>query len=182
MSNALIPRIRAAVLGAVALLAACSHDQRATTADGTAGSSASQTAIYPVGIVPPPDWVSSKRAGIYSGETPTTCCFLAGTSTLVLDNPPGSQLAVFTFYVPSVDPLLKKPERVTVRFNGKPAAAPARLAPGMQDVSFPIPASLRQTRHLVASLEMSVRWVPKKIGLNDDLRELSIMLIRVGYI
>jgi hypothetical protein len=29
---------------------------------------------------------------------------------------------------------------------------------------------------------MSTTWVPQKIRLNEDVRELSIMLLKVGYI
>jgi hypothetical protein len=181
MSNALTTLIRAGLLGAMALTAACSHERSEATAE-SANATAAQAAIYPAGIVPPADWAGSRRAGIYPAETPKACCFLAGTSLLVLDNPPGSQLVVFTFYVPSVAPLMKNRERVTVRFNGKLAAPPSELSPGMQDVTVTIPASLRPQRHLAASLGMSIKWVPKTIGLNDDRRELSIMLIRVGYI
>ncbi len=181
MTNALATCLRAALLASIALLAACSHERSDATAEGSSGAAAPAT-VYPAGLVPPADWAGSRRAGIYPSDTPKTCCFLAGTSLLVLDNPPGSQLAVFTFYIPSVEPLTKNHERVVVRFNGKPAGPPAELSPGMQDVTVTIPAPLRRKRHLPASLAMSIKWVPKNIGLNDDRRELSIMLIRVGYI
>ena len=176
------PTIRriAAALGIAAAFTACAHD-RAQDASGGSRAGAGST-VYPAGIVAPSDWVDAIHAGIYASDAPKTCCFLAGSALLTLDNPPGSQLAVFTFYVPSVAPLLKNGERVHVSFDGKPAGAPALLSPGMQDVTFAIPPPLRQHRHLTAALNMSVKWVPKKIGLNEDRRELSVMLVRIGYI
>ena len=166
-------------LGLAAALAACAHDRTQAASDSNASGSAT---IYPAGIVVPGDYADAAHAGIYASDAPKTCCFLAGSALLTLDNPPGAQLAVFTFYVPSVAPLLKNAERVHLNLNGKPAGAPAVLSPGMQDVTFAIPASLRQRRHLTAALNMSVKWVPKKIGLNEDRRELSVMLVRIGYI
>ncbi|MGA8535101.1 MAG: hypothetical protein WB615_13415 [Candidatus Tumulicola sp.] len=167
--------VRTALLALAALLAACSHGSGDRNAAGPGG-----VAVYPAGIVVPADYAAGSRAGIYSSDESKTCCFLAGSSQLTLDNPSGAQLAVFTFYVPSVAPL-KNGETVRVRFDGRPAGAPAHLSPGMQDVTFPIRPSLRD-RRITASLDMSVKWVPKKIGLNADLRELSVVLVRVGYI
>jgi len=167
-----------ALLLVVLALAACAHGRDQTSQSATAAG----PAIYPAGIVAPADYVSGVRTGIYSSDEPKTCCFLAGNSQLTLDNPAGAQLAVFTFYVPSVAPLLKNGEVVRMRFDGRSAGAPAHLSPGMQDVTISIPPALHSHPRIAATLHMSVTWVPKKIGLNDDLRELSVMLIRVGYI
>ncbi|MBV8116618.1 MAG: hypothetical protein JOY69_09365 [Candidatus Eremiobacteraeota bacterium] len=168
---------------AIVAIGGCARHTPENTANAQAGAAAAPaaSAIYPAGIVAPANWASATHAGIYSSDAAKTCCFLAGNATLALDNPAGAQLAVFTFYTPAVAPLRERRERVSVSFNGTPAAT-ASLAPGMQNVSVPIPPSLRQARPLHATLRMSVTWVPKKIGLNEDRRELSVMLVRVGYI
>ncbi len=153
-----------------------------TTARSRTHRARAGATVYPPGIVAPAGYADALHEGIYASDAPKTCCFLAGSALLTLDNPAGAQLAVFTFYVPSVAPLQKNAERVHVSFNGRAAGAPALLSPGMQDVSFPIPPALRGLRHLTAALNMSVKWVPKKIGLNEDRRELSVMLVRIGYI
>jgi hypothetical protein len=101
---------------------------------------------------------------------------------MTLDNPAGSQRAVFSFFVPSVKPLQDKPERVSVALDGVRTGAPAVLAPGAQDVIVSIPASLEQRPHLRATLVMGTAWIPSKAGINGDQRELSVMLTRVGYI
>ena len=115
-------------------------------------------------------------------STADQCCFLAGHALLTLDVTPNAQLAVFKFFVPSVKPLLAAKERVTLTLNGVPSGTPADLTPGTHDVIFTIPTSLRGKHRLTAALAMSIVWVPKKIGLNADERELSVMLLRVGYI
>ena len=167
---------RITLLMMVALLTACNRGNGYQSTAGPGG-----VAVYPAGIVLPADYATGARSGIYSSDEPKTCCFLAGSALLTLDNPAGAQFAVFTFYVPSVAPL-KNGETVRVRLEGTSAGAPAHLSPGMQDVTFTIPPPLRNRRHLAATLDMSVKWVPKNIGLNADLRELSVMLVRIGYI
>jgi hypothetical protein len=159
------------------LLVACSRAQSENAASASPGA----PLVFPAGIEPPGDWTAQQHDGLYSSDTVAQCCFLAGRARLTLDNPPGAQLAVFKFFVPTVKPLAAG-ELVTVSFNGVAAGKPALLPAGMHDVIFTIPPRLRATPHLTATLVMSVKWVPKKIGLNSDERELSIMLLRVGYI
>ncbi|HTA40310.1 MAG TPA: hypothetical protein VK760_14600 [Candidatus Acidoferrales bacterium] len=161
----------------LALLAGCARAHPESSASATPGA----PLFYPSGVEPPGDWAAQQHDGIYSSDTAAQCCFLAGRARLTLDNPPGAQLAVFKFYVPAVKPLAGG-ELVTASFNGVTAGKPALLPAGMHDVIFTIPPSLRSKAHLSASLVMSVKWVPKQIGQNADERELSIMLLRVGYI
>jgi hypothetical protein len=173
-------RIASLICLSALLLTACSHAQQTAT-DRTSASPA-PALFYPTGIVPPGNWSQEVADGVYSADTQQQCCFLAGKSEFTLDNPPGARLAVFKFYVPSVKPFAKTPERVSAAFNGIPTGTPAELATGMHDVIFTIPASLRGKARLTASLAMSVKWIPKQIGLNADTRELSIILLQVGYI
>ncbi len=158
-------------------LASCAHaSQTAQTA------SPAPSIFYPPGIVPPADSVAQKRSGIYPGATARECCFLAGRSLFTLDNPAGSVRVVFTFYVPSVKPLTAKPERVALALNGVSAGPPAVLHPGLQEVIFAVPPALRGRARLGAALTMSTVWIPQRIGLNDDVRELSVVLVKAGYI
>lgn len=170
--------VAAALLCLSLFATGCSRTQNsAAGANGTAAP----PLFYPPGILPPGDWTSEMRDGIYSADSAAQCCFLAGHAFLTLDNPPGAQLAVFKVFVPSVKPLLKG-ERITVSLNGIRAGDPADVSTGLHDVIFTIPAALRAKRHLKAAIAMSVKWVPDQIGLNADRRELSVMLLRVGYI
>jgi hypothetical protein len=174
----MIRRIAAALC--LGVLAACSG--HASNAAAVSTATPAPPLFYPPGIVPPGDWSGQTRDGIYSADTLDQCCFLAGHTTLTLDHPPGAQLAVFKFFVPSVTPFLKSGERVRVAFDGIPSGKPADIPAGLHDVIFTIPPSLRHKGRLTATLDMSVHWIPQEIGLNADRRELSIMLLRVGYI
>jgi hypothetical protein len=167
-----------ALLSCFAFLAGCA---RAHGPDNAASATQGPPLFYPPGIEPPADWNGQQHDGVYSADTLAQCCFLAGHARLTLDNPPGAQIAVFKFFVPTVPPLAAG-ERVTVTVNGIQAGAPALLPSGSHDVIFTIPPSLRGKTHLTATLAMSVKWIPKRVGLNSDERELSIMLLRVGYI
>lgn len=162
------------------MLTACSHAHSRATATPTADHAGSLS-VYPPGIVPPANFSAAVRAGIYPAATAAQCCFLAARSWVVLDNAPSARLVVFTFYVPTVKPLLKQKERASIAFDGVHAAT-LQLALGPQNVTVAIPANVRGTRHLIAALRMSISFVPKQIGLNDDVRKLSVVLLKVGYI
>ena len=165
---------------ALAVSAGCSHGS-AKRPNESPSPTASPARTYPAGIVPPANPRAALRAGIYPADPSGQCCFLAGRSLLTLNNPRDSQLVIFTFYVPSVRPFLNGPERVGVTFDGA-AAGSALLAPGEHNATFAIPKSVRNTAHLVATLTMSTTYVPQKLGINGDVRELSILLLKVGYI
>jgi hypothetical protein len=176
----------AALLFSAMLLAACAHPstkatQPAATMQPAASRAAGEPSVYPNGIVAPASYAAGIRAGIYGDYSSADCCFLAGHSLLVLDNRPGARLAVFTFFVPNLKPFLKGEERVSIAFDGVPSGT-FPLALGEQNVTAAIPAQVRGTRHLIASLRMSIAFVPKRIGLNGDVRELSVVLTKVGYI
>jgi hypothetical protein len=162
------------------MLAACSHAHPHAIASPPAAP-AGPPSVYPAGIVAPASFPAAVRAGIYPASSAAQCCFLAGRTLLVLDNPANARRVVFTFYVPGVKPFLKQKEHVSIALDGVHAATVA-LALGEQNVTVAIPASVRATRHLIAGLRMSVSFVPKQIGLNADVRELSVVLLKVGYI
>ena len=149
-----------------------------------AGSSAAppQAPFFPPGIVAPQNWREQRSGGIWSADTRATCCFLAKRATLRLTNPAGTGLAIFQIYVPSSPPLTHTPVTLACSFDGVSAGPPVPLKLGMQNVTFTVPAALRAKPQLTATLESSVAWTPAKLGLGSDQRELSVMLLRVGYI
>lgn len=137
---------------------------------------------YPEGVVVPVDWYEQQNDGIYASVNPKECCFLAPVSKFTLNNPAGTQRAVFFFYVPSLAPFKAGKERVAVQFDGIASGSPAPLLPGGQQIIFSIPPALQKKPHLVATLTMSYSWVPKKLGVNGDTRTLTVILTKVGYI
>ena len=146
-------------------------------ASGRAGAT-----VYPPGIVAPAGYADALHEGIYASDAPKTCCFLAGSALLVLDNPAGAQLAVFTFYVPSVAPLQRNAERAHVSFNGRAAGAPALFVTRNAGRQLFHPAGAARASPFVRGAEHVGEMGTEKIGLNEDRRELSVMLVRIGYI
>ncbi len=136
---------------------------------------------YPPGIVPPKSWAAGARQGLYLDTAPDLCCFLSGSSSLVLEKPAGAREVVFTFDVPHTVPFAGRPERVAVSFNGVAAGPPVTLNAGVHEVRFALAPPLAKSARITATMRMSVAYVPKQIGMNDDTRLLSIKLLRVNY-
>jgi hypothetical protein len=143
---------------------------------------ASQAPFFPLGIRAPQSWQEQRRDGVWSGDTRATCCFLAKRASLHLVNPPGTRLVALGIYVPSSEPLMRTPVVLSCSFDGMSGGPPVRLKLGAQNVIFSVPPQLRDKPNLTATLESSVAWVPAKLGASSDKRELSVMLLRVGYI
>jgi hypothetical protein len=136
--------------------------------------------VYPQGIVPFPDEAAAARAGIYAGNSPESCCFLAQTTTLRLKKPAAARAAIFAFYVPALAPFAGQRERVRMAFDGIPSGS-AELSKGENDVAFAFPQPLLRETNVEAFMTMSIVFVPKEIGLNDDPRRLSVVLLNVSY-
>jgi hypothetical protein len=107
---------------------------------------------------------------------------IAPHAVLKLNNPPNSELAVFHIYVPKVPPYDGRGVRLSCAFEGVSAGAPQWLAVGIHNVTFEIPPGLRAKTGIVATLEMAPSWNPQKYGFGRDSRDLSVMLLKVGYI
>ncbi len=136
---------------------------------------------YPPGVIPPDSAAAGARQGIYLDTAPDLCCFLNGKPSLRLRKPFGASVVVFKFDVPDTAPFANRPERVAIFFNALLAGPPVNLSPGTHEVSFRLTPSLARSSALTAAMRMSVAYVPKQIGMNDDTRQLSIKLLRVDY-
>jgi len=141
----------------------------------------SEPLFYPAGIVPPASRAAAIDQGLYPETTSTACCFLSGAARLRLAKPIGALRVVLEFNVPDTPPFAGQPERVSVAFGGISVGPPIALVKGVQDVSLPLPARLANEGVVTAALRMSIAYVPKQIGMNEDTRRLSIMLLRVRY-
>ncbi len=136
---------------------------------------------YPPGILAPASWAAGARQGIYLDTSPALCCFLNAKPSLQFDKPFGARIVVFTFDVPRTAPFAHRPERIEISFNGLTAGPPVVLSEGTHRVSFRLSPSLARSHHLVVAMRMSVAYIPKQLGINDDVRQLSIKLLRVDY-
>jgi hypothetical protein len=141
----------------------------------------SEPLFYPAGIVPPASRAAAIDRGLYPETTSSACCFLSGTARLRLATPTGARRVVFEFNVPDTPPFAGRPERVSMAFGGSSTSPSIALVKGVQDVSVPLPARLVDERIVTVALRMSISYVPKQLGMNEDTRRLSIMLLRVRY-
>lgn len=166
------PRTLSLLLAVTLLLAACSH----VPVQRGAGEGASTNWLYSGGIEPPGNQSAAEKAGIYPATARNECCFLKRRSAIILTPTAGARTAVFHFYVPPVAPL-RTGEDVAVQINGR-TAGHARLYSGSQELAVPLAASTTPTRAIVT---MSKSFVPKQLGMNDDPRELTVLLQSVTY-
>lgn len=160
-------------------LTACSTKPAARISTA-ANASVMPDTVYPAGIKAPINTAIGQKMGIYAGDTATGCCFLSDHAALQLEPPARARFAVFNFYVPDHKPFDKMPERVVVSINAG-AAHSYSITPGTQSVSVPLPSAERSKEKTIAKLRMTPSYVPKALGINDDIRLLSIMLTKVTY-
>ncbi|MBV8726436.1 MAG: hypothetical protein JO233_01515 [Candidatus Eremiobacteraeota bacterium] len=136
---------------------------------------------YPIGIATPRTLAQARAAGIYSETAQNRCCFLAKIATLGLQKPTTATRVIMSFYVPQVPPL-RGGELVHATFAGSSLVQTARITRSSTEVNFAIPPTLRAKKNLTMTLRMGAAFVPKVIGENGDVREISVMLIRVRVV
>lgn len=139
-----------------------------------------QSAFYPEGILPPPSADAAQHDGVYPAPDASQCCFLASAASLKLDVPPNATMATFDFYIPDLPPFAHAPERVSASFDGKAWSRGTELQEGAQHMTLALPVK-KHRGAVTALLRMSIAFVPKELGINQDVRKLSIMLLRVRY-
>ncbi len=136
---------------------------------------------YPPGVKPPSSWKAGAQQGLYLDTAPDLCCFLNGSPSLALDKPRRDRIVIFTFEVPRIAVFAARPEHVEILFNGVKTGALLKLSAGIHKVSFTLSQNQAKIAQLTADMRMSIVYVPKQLGLNDDTRQLSIKLLRVDY-
>ena len=87
---------------------------------------------------------------------------------------------VFRVYVPDFKPFANAPERIKTILGGVKMASVA-VPRGMHTLSFELPKRLAKSDTIRATLTMATSYVPKDIGVNNDTRTLSIILVDVSY-
>jgi hypothetical protein len=163
------------VLSAMLLLyvAACS-----SSTGGASNNGASLT--FPPGIVAFENATAAVQAGIYPGHE-KACCFLAPSARLMLDKPAGAIQATFNFYVPKMEPNSDE-QIVTVAAAGQSASGSMKGNAGNRIVvTLALPPSYRSKTEVPVTISASKSFVPSKIGLNGDSRNLSVILTKVSY-
>jgi hypothetical protein len=136
---------------------------------------------YPPGIIPPRSAADGERQGIYLETAPNLCCFLADRASFRLRKPAAAAVVVFSFDVPHTEPFAGRPELVSIFFNGAGAGTQKALNAGVHRLRFRLTPSQAKSSQIIVTMHMSISYIPKQIGMNDDTRRLSIKLLRVGY-
>jgi hypothetical protein len=165
---------RASAAGVLALLAACSSPS-------TSGSqtSAGTSAVYPDGIVPFKTRGDAVRAGLYPSNATAGCCFLGPRASVRLAKPAGKVAATLHFYVPKVAPYAGG-ESVTVTAAGKKASG-INAGTRWIAVTLTLPNQLKNATSVPVEIVSSKSFVPSKLGMNGDTRELSVVLSKVDF-
>lgn len=121
------------------------------------------------------------KSGIYAAPSQDGCCFLNKTATFILRKPPQAKSVLLNVYVSNNDYLRTHGQLVSAFFNGVSAGRPVAAHLGGQVLEFAIPAKLARQNTLNTKLVMSTSYVPKDLGINGDVRTLSLILVGVTF-
>lgn len=131
------------------------------------------TPVYPIGLKGPADVAS----GLYPGTDAGNCCWMGKNATLRASIPDGADTLLLNVYLPK---FAAPPNGQTLRVQIGNGAALVRCCLGAGEHELAVP--LGEGRHrAIVQLRAGTTFVPKAIGLNDDPRQLSIMLRGVAF-
>lgn len=165
-------------LGAGLLLVLGAACAPATTTSST--EPAATSPVYPRGIVRFKDAPSAESAGLYAGNS-RNCCFMGKHTKVLLDKPAGRLRATFTFYVPKVEPYASG-ESITVTAGGKSASGSTNENGARWiTLTLALPDQYKAQTTVPVEIVASKSFVPKKLGINGDPRDLSVEFARVEY-
>ena len=103
----------------------------------------------------------------------------SGTVHLKLGMPPGTTaLHVNLFAPPGLESAAGAPQRLRCWFPDGTAGDSGQLPAGLHEIAFDLPAAARAARTIVVRLEAAWTIIPSAAGINADLRELSVLLVR----
>jgi hypothetical protein len=167
------------VLLFVSLSAACSNGAH-TGGDGTAFRSVGPPGVE---ISPPAEY---RVRGLYlsqSAADAVSCCWLAPKAQIVLAKKMPAKRIIITVYLPENSVFVANPQQVTIRFPNGQMQTRSGLQPGMRTASFDVPPKYQTfTGDLPVSLTMKVFFVPAKLHINADTRQLSMVLRSVAFL
>lgn len=156
------------------IIAGCSLQAKSTQDTGGAHPA------YPPGIVTPASVQDAVRAGLYPGDTADQCCFLSDRATIEFAAPATAHYATLTFYVPEHRPFDKHSERVIVMRAGRTIST-NDFPKGTHSLRLQLPSAGAGYARRSVTLRMALAYVPKALGINDDVRKISIMLVSITY-
>lgn len=139
---------------------------------------AMQTA--PVGVVPFPSARSAAGHGVYPSMTGSDCCFLSARAELRLAKGAGARAAIFNVYVPSVRPYMVGGVSLSIKTPRSPLWV-CHLPVGVHYFKYELSNAEWLEPTVLADIEATPIFIPKRLRINDDLRPLSVILLSVVY-
>jgi hypothetical protein len=165
------------VLLLLAVLAACGSGSNASNASGAQPAAAP---VYPPGIREFKSTAAASEAGLYASRSIRNCCFIKQRAVLTLEKPAGAQVATLYFFVPNVPPY-KTGQYVTVSVGGRSATASSKA--GRQVViSLALPPRFVPETEVPIVIVATKSVIPQKLGINQDTRDVSVLLKKVDYL
>lgn len=172
-----VSRILSFIVAAAALLQGCSQ----TPIQRDVSPSTAPSLYYPAGIWRPASPDAARRDGLYADSSQAGCCFLSKSARFTASIPAQARVATFVMYVPEIPYLREHPEFVTASFNGARGSKTLQLKTGAQTIHFPLPRTSLRGGAVHVQLDFSYAYVPKKLGVNDDVRNLTVVLSSVSF-
>jgi len=177
----------AAALALVAIFAVSAYRSRPTSAPanldaGTTESANPRTAqiFMPPGLEAAAGGSAVAPHGIFAGATPGECCWMGRAVTFRVVAPGNAHQLVLHTYIPNYPYLQSHPQRIHARVDGQDEKPTPLLAPGMHDIDLSLrPGQARPSLHEV-TLAMDQTFEPSSLGLGNDSRELSLVLVSVS--
>jgi hypothetical protein len=161
----------------LAVLAACGP---ASNASHVSGEEPAVAAVYPPGIKEFKSAGAAFNAGLYTSTSMRGCCFIKQRAVLTLEKTAGAQVATLYFFVPNVPPY-KTGQSVTVSVGGRSATASSM--PGKPVViSLALPPRFIPETEVPVVIVTTKSFIPQKLGINEDRRDISVILKKVEYL
>lgn len=130
--------------------------------------------VYPAGLRG-----SDVSAGVYPGENAGDCCWMAPRGAFSVEVPAGADTIQFKVYLPAY--AAQAPQGLVVRIDGAAGTKHCCFGAGEHDIVFALPAhAANGPVHI--SFEAQRSFEPKSLGINDDTRDLSMMLREVAFV
>jgi hypothetical protein len=161
----------------LAVVAACGSPSSASHASDAQPAVA---AVYPPGIKAFKNPGAAVNAGLYTSSSMRDCCFIKKRAVLTLEKPAGAQVATLYFFVPDLPPY-KTGQSITVSVGGRSATA-SSLAGKQIVISIALPPRYVSDTDVPTEIVAAKSINPQKLGINNDTRDLSVLLKKVEYL
>jgi hypothetical protein len=138
----------------------------------------SSSATYPPGVV---DDLNHSPIGIFpaSGEL---CCWIGDDAQFAISVGEGPRTIALNLYLPALGPTAMLPSQVSIVIGNGRYIGTYHIRIGEQTIAIHIPNGAARSGIVRLRLRADRSFTPKALGLNGDVRRLSIILLRAEVI